>query len=67
MNLETRYRYQKTIRDLRRENSELQDKCYNFRQALSDIHSKVDEAVAEGKTVLHIVYVLRAIRSRMWK
>lgn len=62
MNQETRYRYQKKIRELEKH----RDDAVWLRLALNDIQSAADEALREGKTVVHLVYLLRAFK-KVWR
>jgi hypothetical protein len=59
---ETRYKYQKRIRDLERDRDTLQV----FRYALNDIQGALDEAIREGKTTVHAVYLVRAMK-KVWR
>jgi hypothetical protein len=62
MKQETRYYYQKKIKELEKD----RDALSSFREALRIVHDHLDSAVAEGKTQVHAVYLIRAIR-RVWK
>lgn len=62
MKQETRYKYQKRIKELQQDREAL----YSFRAALQVVYDHLDSAIAEGKTQVHAVYLLRAIK-KVWK
>ena len=62
MNGETRYRYEKRIRELEAKKAELEDKLYLYRTTVLDIYEGCVELVQKGSTSLSVGWVLGRIR-----
>jgi len=61
VNQTTRYRYEKRIKQLESENSELRDKLYCFRSACMDVYDGCCDAIKSGSG-LSISWVLRILK-----
>lgn len=65
MKAETRYAYQKRIKELEDRNTELEDKIYEFQTACSEIYNGCIEVLNSDKLGLKISFVLERLK-RVW-
>lgn len=66
MNSETKYAFQKRIRELEIQNSKLSDNLYSYRTTLLEIYDEVAKN-AHDKAALNFSYILQRIRLRCFK
>lgn len=66
MDTETRWSYQKKIRELERENSKLKDDLYQFRTASSEIYDGVMQVIEQRALDIPCLWVLKRLK-RAWR
>lgn len=66
MKKETKYRYEKRIKELESENLRLLDHLYDYRTACSEIYDGIVQALTKGHTSTSIPWILLRLK-RIWR
>lgn len=66
MKTETKYAYQKRIKELETENSRLRDALYEYKTACSDIYNGCVESLGNKSFTINISWVMERMK-RVWR